>query len=1140
VSAERFRIYLFGEPRFELGGEPYRFNAPPKTLPLFAYLLLHRRGPVARESLAALLWPDADQPTAYSNLRRHLHYLTKALPAAPAAMPWVLTTKSSIAWNVDAPYWLDVEAFETQSAEGHSRAHAVRLYSGDLYERCSEEWIDFERERLRTLQISNLAQLCGEAQTRSSYIEALQYAQLMLASDPWREDAVRTIMETRMLLGDRSGAMAEYERFVARLRDELNTRPLAETTQAYERIARSTAGAAAQGANAAARSTTLIGRRNELATLRAEWQRAARGEGRAVFLGGEAGIGKTTLLDALCSAALESGASVIAGSAAPHEDSAYAAFLAAAYEAGADLVTPFSGDDERLRRFETFAAALESRSRRAPLLVALEDLHWAGGATFDLLRYLILRLSSAAILFAVTYREFEVNRTHPLRTLRRQLAKMHRGTSLALSSLSRDDVRELAALRAGRTLPDDLVRRIYDRSDGNPLFVSEIVRELRQDGGERVPTSISDIVRARVERLAPAARSFLQTASIAGASVSPELLGRVSGLREADVLQLLDELVSSHFLRQSGGENFSFVHEVIREAVYEQIDAPTARSAHGRVGLALRALHGEHFNDVAATAARHFEIAGMDDAAAGAYIAAAEHALEVYASEEGAAYAGKALQIVQHKDDRFRALRVAELAAGRLARREEQRTHLEELLRSSDSVSAEQRAGVLLRYVDFCSGEPAESAREALVRLEQALPDSPQLTAAYLLRRGEYLSRIGEAHEASIVLRRALDRFAATEDADALLRCLSALYVTALYTGDSLEEIAERVNAVRASVERGSDARVAAQLAFIQAAAAMDRDPQRAAALSELMLEHARAAGDVWLEALAHRSWGASATRSMQLGLAARHLRRCAEITLAAGRLRDLARVRSWQIMLQNRCANFSAAERFGEEALEAAHGCGAWDIVFQCLGNLGNTAVFCGDLDRAEHRVREALRIGEERNYTHPSMRSLLGEILIAKGELAEGIAVIERGWQGASHQDDALNTRRVHVPILLGLAYAAAGRPQDARPYAQSVRAELPAFESYYIHPQMYLWSAAQLLRMFGFSDDAASFEQAARRRYHEILRTIEDEPSRETFRRFVFNRAIEDGVTVDDPITAWYLPHRMTSAPARVPTSRRGARR
>ncbi len=772
---------------------------------------------------------------------------------------------------------------------------------------------------------------------------------LMLWADPWREDALRAIMETRMLLGDRAGAVAEYERFASRLRSELQTEPLDETIQAYERM-RCLAKAPVSRATESEPAVTLVGRHNELATLRDEWQRAARGEGRAIFVGGEAGIGKTTLVQALREIVAGGGGAVLSGSATTHEENAYAALAGVAHTLGADIFAPVGNEDARLRTFEAFADLLEQRARQTAVLVVIEDLHWAGLATFDLLRYLILRLAQVPVLFVGTYREFEVGSVHPLRALRRQLAKTRRCTNMALSTLSRDDVRALACFCAGRSLGDELTQRIYERSDGNPLFVVELVRELRANGPERVPSSISEIVNDRLSRLNEAARSMLQTAAVAGSTPSVELLVHVTGMREADVLLALDDLMTSHFLRQDAGDQFTFVHDVIREAIYEGMRSETVRSTHARVGLALHAMHpGNAFNGIAATAAWHFENGGLPEAAVNAYSTAAEHAVAVYALDEAQRYARKAYEGTGDRRVRFHALRTLEFVAGSRAAGDAQRAYIDELLTLSEGLGSAERADALIRATDFSAGQSAQAQGDALARLEQFVQNTPAYATAYFLRLGEYFSRVGEVRQAKHALQRALDDLSMTHDVEALLRCLTALYVATLSSGDPIEDLQERVQQVGAKIERNADDRISARLAFIHAGALLDRDPEAAYEVSERMLEHARSAGDFWLEALAHRSIGACATRRMLITDAQRHLRVSADLTLMAGRLRDLARVRSWQIMVENRAANFAAASAFGQEGLEAAQACGAIDVAASILANLSNTAVWAGDLTSAE-----------------------------------------------------------------------------------------------------------------------------------------------------------------------------------------------
>lgn len=1130
LTGERLRISLFGEPHFELGGAAHIFRAPPKTLPLLTYLLLHRHGPVPRERAAAALWPDADQATAYGNLRRHLQYLLKALPPAPETLPWLLIMPKTLAWNRESPYWLDIEAFESDIQERTSRSRAVRLYSGDLYERCTEEWIDFERERLRALQLSALAQLCSEARDRSAYVEALQYAQLMLASDPWREDAVRTLMETRMLLGDRSGALAEYERFAAMLREDLQTDPLAETTAAYRRIRDTSRAGSSQ--ETAPHAVAIVGRRNELAILHEGWERASRGEGRAILVGGEAGIGKSTLVRAMLDAVTASGGAALSGGFGPDDESAYSVFGGIPASLGVDLFAPPRDEDERLRAFESFAEALAVQARTKPLAVVLEDLHWAGSAAIDLLRYAILRLRRAPVLFVGTYREFETARTHPLHALRRQLSATH-VTHLALSALSREEANALAASCAGRPLGGELLERIYSQSDGNPLFIVELVRALRETGRDNVPASIAEVVAGRMQRLSSEARRLLQTAAVSGSAPGIGLLVTVTGLREADVLQQVQELVAAHFLRQNADETFCFVHDVIRHAVYESIGADAARSLHARIGFALRDLHGDRFAPAAASIAWHFERGGIAAAASDAYLAAAEHAMQYYAADEARDYAAKVLEQAADDERRFRALRVMETAASLRADPRAQRIYAAEMVELGPQLGTEAHAEALLRRMDAASGEPPETQESALRALGAFAESAPEYMGAYLLRRGEYLSRIGDSQGAREPLEQALTIFSRGAETEPLVRAVTALYITALNSGEPLDDLFARTERMRERVGGTGDARVLARLEHLHSGVLLDRDAVSAQDAAERMLHHAREAGDLWLEALAHRSAAACAARRMSIGEAQEHLRRASEIIVASGRQREIARTLGWQTMTENRCGNFEAARAFGEEALRAARACDAQDLVAATLGNLSNAAVWSGDYERAETLLRESLAVSARSGYTPPSVQSLLGEVLVGTGRTAEGIALIEDARRRSSPQDDLLGTQRIHFPLLLGLAYLATGREREARELAAALLPLRTAMSAYYIHPQVYLWATAQLLRFADFEDDAATFARDARRRRATVLATIrsDDKVSRRAFRGFIFNRLIAENAEAAGPLEAWYTPFAERRSPVPV---------
>ncbi len=1144
MGSGTLRIFLFGEPRFEYANESWKFNAPPKTLPLLAYLLLHRSAPVQRERLATALWADEEPARSQANLRRHIHYLNKALPVGDA--PWLLTNPKSIGWNTAAPYWLDVDAFELASNDAAVRGRAVRLYAGDLFERCAEEWMDFDRERLRTLQLSNLKRLCVEARERNAYLEALQYAQLMLVADPWREDAVRVIMEIRLLLHDRAGAIEEYESFAQRLRDELNTQPLEESTRLYNDICE---GRASIDSHGAAQERAMIGRRNESATLLDEWQRAARGEGRVLFVGGEAGIGKSTLLESLCERVVREGAIVLKAFAAEQENAPYASFAQLVREAAAQTgeeaidvragaalahlvpeLSPLPAKDDgaseegRLQLFNAVANLTQAVADRAPLLIAFEDAHLAGNATLELLSYLALRVLDRRVLIVVTYREFEVGRVHPLRKLRRRLSSTRRLTSVALSALDRDDAGALVQARVPYLLESKVVDSLYRRSGGNPLFMIEIVREAAEAGFDAIPESVAEIVRRRLDRLDTIPREVLALASVAGTSCSFELLGAVAGLPEAELTVTVDRLVQSHFLRFNAMTNeVAFVHGVIHQAIYDTIEERPRRAAHARLAIAMRDLWGAQ--GAAASIARHFELGDMRQDAGAAHVVAAEAALRVYALDESEEHALRACANEPDRESRFRAVRVLETISGVRADAAQQKTYVDALLELSTHLPATYRAEALMRAADFSAGYRDGQHEAALRALEAFVTGEPAFAADYQLRFGEYLSRSGELRASLEPLRAALEFYSKHGKIEAAIRTIAVLYATSIYLGEPVEFFERELESVRERVSSAADARIRGRLAQLRSGALLDKDPGAAYAAALEVLAFADETDDLALCTAGHRAAAASSIRQMELGKALRHLRECEELVTTNGRPRDLAHVRSWQVLYENRCGGFDRAIALGEEGIAIADRARALELRTIIESNIAISLKWSHRLDRAEAAISSAIYANETLSRRSSSMLSVLAEIRIAKGFLDEGIALLEESVRIRLPQSDALGVASVHEPLVLGLAYVAAGRTKDAKRCAGRILSAMDRYEAYYFHPQAYLWAASRFLSFFGYAE-AEEFRAAARRRYSAILAGIDDADAQRSFRDFVFNRLIVEDVRVEDPHCVWFSPGDLRS--------------
>ena len=227
-------VRLFGQAAIVADGQPFRLATPRKSLQVLAYLLMHRAAHVSRDYLAFLVWPDEDEERARARLRSTISDLLRVLPQPGS--DFIGTSTDEVWWNNDVNLWLDVDAFVEASQDAARLEEALALYRGDLLPELYDEWIYGFRERFRNIYSTVLAQLVSETRRRGDLTRAIELARLILQTDPWREDIVRRIVALRYELGDAAGAISEYRRFAARLREEMDVDPMPETVALAERI----------------------------------------------------------------------------------------------------------------------------------------------------------------------------------------------------------------------------------------------------------------------------------------------------------------------------------------------------------------------------------------------------------------------------------------------------------------------------------------------------------------------------------------------------------------------------------------------------------------------------------------------------------------------------------------------------------------------------------------------------------------------------------------------------------------------------------------------------------------------------------------------------------------------------------------
>ncbi|SDC46117.1 regulatory protein, luxR family [Geodermatophilus telluris] len=390
----------------------------------------------------------------------------------------------------------------------------------------------------------------------------------------------------------------------------------------------------------------LVGRDGELATLVAAVDRAAAGRGAAVLVAGDAGVGKSRLLDELAARAAGRGLRVLTGHcvdlgdvglpylpfvdllrpvAADLGKGAAGLFAARARAAGEpdvpDLGSPPAlrppVDDGRLQLFEATAAALSGLAAEQPLLVVLEDLHWADRSSRDLLRYLLARLADEPVAVVASYRSDDLHRRHPLRPLLAELVRLPGVERLDLGPLPDAAVEELVRGLAGG-VPDRTVEDVVARAEGNAFYAEELLAAGL--AGETLPLALTDVLLARVEQLGPAAQQVLRVAAVAGRRVRHELVAAVGGPAPAELERALAEAVHSHLLVVSPDGAYRFRHALLREAVLadllpgERVRLHAAVAAHlaavpGAGTAAERAHHLQESNDLAGALTASLEAA---------------------------------------------------------------------------------------------------------------------------------------------------------------------------------------------------------------------------------------------------------------------------------------------------------------------------------------------------------------------------------------------------------------------------------------------------------------------------------------------------------------------------------------------------
>ncbi len=785
---EGLQIRLLGAPQISVDRNLVSGVTSAKAKGLLFYLAVTGRAHT-RSVLAALLWGDLPDGAARGNLRKAIQLLNKHLG------DFLVIERETLALAQGAPSWVDVTEFDALrqgnpiSDNPEHLRRAIELYQGDFLEGFYvrrapnfEYWWLAERARLREGMLKCLVALADHCAEQEDLEGAINLSRRYLVLEPWREEGHRRLMTWLAYSGQRSAALAQYEVCRKILADEFEIQPASETISLYERIQRGELGEAKPVTTPETRLSIFrpatpafleedskplnrseepfVGRERELNQLKGMLAEAIEGRGKMAFVTGEAGQGKTSLMNEFARRALEEYKELILVNGTCNvysslgdpflpfrealrmltgdvEEQWAAGAISRSYalrlwrflplsvmalaDHGTGLIDTFipgrqlenraaaraRGDEdwllrlrdirnrkeihtERLglsqdRTFEEYTEVLKALASRQPILMLLDDIHWADLSSISLIAHLAHRIGQTRIFIVGAYRPEDITgsqdgKRHPLETMLNEFRRRFGNIWVDLAQIDENEARALVdgiidilPNRLGKGFRNALLRRTM----GHPLFTVEMIRSMQERGDlvqnlrgqwvegsllnwESLPFKVEALIAERVSRLDERLRKVLAVASVEGERFTIQVVSRLVGLEERDLIELLSKaLVGRHRLIRDRGERrmgdirlarYQFSHALFQVYLYHILSIGERRLLHGAVASALEDLHKGHTADIAGELAHHFTKAGRAEKAIEYLLLAGENAHLAFANEDAIRYFQRALDLLKETE----------------------------------------------------------------------------------------------------------------------------------------------------------------------------------------------------------------------------------------------------------------------------------------------------------------------------------------------------------------------------------------------------------------------------------------------------------------------------------------------------------
>ncbi len=656
---QNLRLRLFG------GFDLEYTNGETVTIPLrkgtalLGYLAAAVGKSTSREMLAALLWGESDQQRARQSLRQALFALTREF--AQNEIPVLRLESQMVSLNPEA-VWIDAGEFDRLIAEGSPDAlvEATALYGGEFLAGLIvdapdfEDWLAEARGRYRGLAMKAFESLLAHQEAVADVGAAIETAGRALRIDSFREDLHRRLMELYLAKGMRSSALTQYRACRAVLERELGVPPDEETEALYRRILEQGPPCSAErlspeeepvgppedGREFTAPEGLSVGRSHEQRALTQHVEDVAGGASRFVAIVGEAGVGKSHLIetfagdlaargvaafvvrahraerslsfglwaDLLNSESLDGGRS-----GAPHETARPARPIPRA-DGEESVAQGSSAATDRRGFYDEVVGFLRERAAQGPVVVVLDDLQWADEESLRLAYFLVRHLDRVPVLFVGTVRAEEMDQQNLLSDVFRDLEQDGRLALISLQPLSREQTAELVQGLQG-AVGDNVETKvrladIWALSEGNPQIIVETLRAAVAQGrtGRSGRAQLPDRVRKDLSRLlmplGESARKLAVLASVMGPRVDYAVLRQAANLGGDEIVRGVEELVSAQVLK-AVGEDLVFARKRVQRALYEDLLPPRRKALHTTVARAIGAVHAEKLEAQYQTLAHH-------------------------------------------------------------------------------------------------------------------------------------------------------------------------------------------------------------------------------------------------------------------------------------------------------------------------------------------------------------------------------------------------------------------------------------------------------------------------------------------------------------------------------------------------------